>query len=41
MRDFTGRPNVVVFEHDHARKIEAMRIDPTDEHAVLLNKSKA
>jgi len=41
MRVRTGGPDVVVFEHDHAREVESMWIDPADEHTVLLNQSKA
>lgn len=37
----TVRPDVVVFEHDHARQVVSMCIDPTDEHAVFLDEAEA
>ena len=36
----TSRPDVIIFKHDHARKIESMRVYPTDKHTVLLNESE-
>jgi len=32
---------VIIFEHDHARKIESMRVYPTDKHTVLFDESEA
>ena len=37
----TGRPDMIIFEHDHARKVKSMGICTTDKHAILLNKPKA
>ena len=32
---------MIILKHDHARKVESVRIYPTDKHAVLFDESKA
>ena len=36
----TFGPDMVVFEHDHAAQIVAMRVDTADEHAILFDQSE-
>ena len=37
----TMGPNMIILEHDHAREIMPVRVDPTHKHPVLLDETKA
>lgn len=41
MVERTMGPDVVVLEHDHARQVVPVRVDPADEHAVFLDEPEA
>lgn len=34
------RPDVVVLEHDHAREVVPVRVDPAHKHRVLLDEAE-
>ena len=37
----TMGPDVIILEHDHAREVVPVRVDPADEHRVLLHEPEA
>lgn len=41
VRNRASCPDVVVLQHDHRREVVTVRVDTTDEHAVLLDKAEA
>lgn len=37
----TGRPDMVVLEHNHAGQIVSVRVNSSDQHPILFNKAEA